>query len=60
MFLFSETYFFSHKAVSAYGGKVRGLAGHDLELIIMDGCPGQTPTRLGGLWSTIDEVYPSG
>jgi putative transposase len=30
--------------------KVRGLAGHNLELIIMDGCP--------GLWSAIDEVYP--
>jgi putative transposase len=30
--------------------KVRGLAGHNLKLIIMDGCP--------GLWSAIDEVYP--
>jgi transposase-like protein len=32
--------------------KVRDLAGHNLELIIMDGCP--------GLWAVIDEVYPSG
>jgi len=30
--------------------KVRGLLGHNLELIIMDGCP--------GLWSAIEEVYP--
>jgi len=30
--------------------KVRGLVGHKLELIIMDGCP--------GLWSAIDEIYP--
>ena len=30
--------------------KVRGLAGHNLELITMDGCP--------GLWSAIEEVYP--
>lgn len=30
--------------------KVRGLAGYNLKLIIMDGCP--------GLWSAIDEVYP--
>jgi putative transposase len=30
--------------------KVRGLVGHNLELIIMDGCL--------GLWSAIDEVYP--
>jgi putative transposase len=30
--------------------KVRGLAGRNLELVIMDGCP--------GLWSAIDEVYP--
>jgi transposase-like protein len=30
--------------------KVRGLKGHNLELIIMDGCP--------GLWSAIEEVYP--
>jgi len=30
--------------------KVRGLMGHNLELIIMDGCL--------GLWSAIDEVYP--
>lgn len=30
--------------------KVRGLVGHNLELIIMDGCL--------GLWSAIEEVYP--
>ncbi|MCJ7578785.1 MAG: IS256 family transposase [candidate division Zixibacteria bacterium] len=30
--------------------KVRGLAGHNLKLIIMDGC--------AGLWSAIEEVYP--
>jgi len=30
--------------------KVRGLLGHNLELIIMDGCL--------GLWSAIEEVYP--
>jgi putative transposase len=30
--------------------KVRGLEGHNLELIIMDGCP--------GLWSAIEEVFP--
>lgn len=30
--------------------KVRGFLGHNLELIIMDGCL--------GLWSAIDEVYP--
>ncbi|MGB8658087.1 MAG: IS256 family transposase [Candidatus Zixiibacteriota bacterium] len=30
--------------------KVRGLGGHNLELIILDGCL--------GLWSAIDEVYP--
>jgi putative transposase len=30
--------------------KVRGLKGHNLELIIMDGCP--------GLWSATEEVYP--
>ena len=30
--------------------KVRGLKGHNLGLIIMDGCP--------GLWSAIEEVYP--
>lgn len=30
--------------------KVRGLVGHNLELIIMDGCP--------GLWGAIEEVYP--
>jgi transposase-like protein len=30
--------------------QVRGLEGHNLELIIMDGCP--------GLWSAIDEVFP--
>ncbi|NIS69025.1 MAG: IS256 family transposase [Proteobacteria bacterium] len=29
--------------------KVRGLAGHNLQLIIMDGCP--------GLWSAIEEVF---
>jgi transposase-like protein len=30
--------------------KVRGLEGHNMELIIMDGCL--------GLWAAIDEVYP--
>ena len=30
--------------------KVRGLKGHNLKLVIMDGC--------AGLWSAIDEVYP--
>ena len=29
---------------------VRGLVGHNLELIIMDGCP--------GLWAAVEEVYP--
>ena len=30
--------------------KVQGLKGHNLKLVIMDGC--------AGLWSAIDEVYP--
>jgi len=30
--------------------KVRGLKGHNLELVIMDGAP--------GLWAAIEEVYP--
>jgi putative transposase len=30
--------------------KIRGLVGHNMELVIMDGCL--------GLWAAIDEVYP--